>query len=138
MAKMDYEQAWKDLKRHLLDCRFEVVKADELIEPEKLAMFHNYGEVVNMMDMAENHFIEKHLDEVIKELPEDSKVDPVNHPTHYETGKFECIEVMQEAIGTEAVKDFCICNSFKYIYRHKRKNGKEDIKKVVRVRRKRG
>jgi len=57
-------------------------------------------------------------------------VDVVNHPGHYETGKFECIEVMQEALGIDAVKDFCICNAFKYLYRHKRKNGLEDIKKA--------
>ena len=57
--------------------------------------------------------------------------DMINEPPHYSTGKFECIEVMQEAIGTEAVKDFCICNAFKYLYRHKRKNGKEDIQKAV-------
>ena len=57
-------------------------------------------------------------------------VDIVNHPGHYETGKFECIEVMQEALGIDAVKDFCICNAFKYLYRHKRKNGLEDIKKA--------
>ena len=57
--------------------------------------------------------------------------DMINEPPHYSTGKFECIEVMQEAIGTEAVKDFCICNAFKYLYRHKRKNGKEDIAKAV-------
>lgn len=60
----------------------------------------------------------------------DSKNDIVNHPGHYETGKFECIEVMQEALGVDAVKDFCICNAFKYLYRHKRKNGLEDIKKA--------
>lgn len=35
--------------------------------------------------------------------------DNVNHPTHYETGKFECIEVMLETQGIEAVQDFCIC-----------------------------
>jgi hypothetical protein len=46
------------------------VKEDNLIEPEELAKFKNYGEVVNMMDMAEDHFIEEHLDEVIAELPE--------------------------------------------------------------------
>lgn len=57
-------------------------------------------------------------------------IDIVNHPGHYETGKFECIEVMQEALGIDAVKDFCICNAFKYLYRHKRKNGLEDIKKA--------
>jgi len=57
-------------------------------------------------------------------------IDNVNHPSHYETGKFECIDVMCEALGADAVKDFCLCNAFKYIYRHKRKNGDEDIKKA--------
>jgi hypothetical protein len=70
----------------------------------------------------------KHLADIVYEI--DSKNDIVNHPGHYETGKFECIEVMQEALGIEAVKDFCICNAFKYLYRHKRKNGLEDIKKA--------
>lgn len=57
------------------------------------------------------------------------KEDVVNHPSHYETGKFECIDVMQEVFGVDAVKDFCLCNAFKYLYRTKRKNGLEDIKK---------
>ena len=56
--------------------------------------------------------------------------DNVNHPSHYETGKFECIEVMQEVFGTEAVQNFCVCNAFKYLYRHRSKNGKEDIEKA--------
>ena len=56
--------------------------------------------------------------------------DNVNHPNHYVTGKYECIEVMIEAQGKEAVKDFCICNAFKYLYRADRKNGLEDIKKA--------
>lgn len=49
--------------------------------------------------------------------------DNVNHPAHYETGKFECIEVMLETQGVEAVLNFCQCNAFKYLYRAKRKNG---------------
>ena len=57
--------------------------------------------------------------------------DNVNHPSHYETGKFECIDVMLETQGKEAVKDFCVCNAFKYLYRHENKNGLEDIKKAV-------
>ena len=56
--------------------------------------------------------------------------DAVNNPRHYSTGKFECIEVMEEALGTEAVKGFCLCNAFKYIYRCRNKNGIEDIKKA--------
>jgi hypothetical protein len=57
--------------------------------------------------------------------------DMINHPSHYETGKYECIDVMAETQGTDAVKDFCICNAFKYIYRHRNKNGTEDIKKAI-------
>lgn len=57
--------------------------------------------------------------------------DNVNHPAHYETGKFECIDVMLETQGVEAVLNFCQCNAFKYLYRAKRKNGLEDMKKAV-------
>lgn len=56
-------------------------------------------------------------------------MDNVNHPVHYKAGKFECIDVMIETQGVEAVRNFCICNAFKYLYRHKSKNGLEDIKK---------
>lgn len=56
--------------------------------------------------------------------------DNVNHPSHYETGNFECIDVMIETQGKEAVMNFCVCNAFKYIYRHNNKNGVEDIKKA--------
>ena len=57
--------------------------------------------------------------------------DSVNHPVHYETGKFECIDVMVETQGARNVQAFCICNAFKYLYRHKRKNGLEDVKKAI-------
>ena len=56
--------------------------------------------------------------------------DVVNHPSHYCTGKYECIEVMTEVFGKEAVQAFCRCNAFKYLYRSDRKNGIEDIKKA--------
>lgn len=56
--------------------------------------------------------------------------DSVNSPQHYCTGKFECIDVMLETQGLEAVKNFCICNAFKYLYRHNGKNGLEDVKKA--------
>lgn len=55
----------------------------------------------------------------------------VNHPDHYKTGKFECIDIMAETQGIDAVQSFCICNAFKYLYRHKKKNGTEDISKAI-------
>ena len=56
--------------------------------------------------------------------------DPVTHPAHYCTGKYECIEVMTEVFGVEAVQAFCRLNAFKYLFRSERKNGVEDIKKA--------
>lgn len=57
--------------------------------------------------------------------------DYVNHPPHYESGQFECIDVMLETQGINAVQNFCVCNAFKYLYRHNKKNGDEDIKKAA-------
>lgn len=70
------------------------------------------------------------IDPSTEEHTEMHQFDPVNHPSHYESGKFECIEVMEEALGVDAVKSFCLCNAFKYLYRHERKNGDEDIRKA--------
>lgn len=79
---------------------------------------------------------DKELQEILYNYRESKKCkvpahDAVEHPAHYETGKFECIDVMIETQGVEAVKDFCVCNAFKYLYRHGRKNGAEDIKKAI-------
>lgn len=54
----------------------------------------------------------------------------VNHPVHYNSGKYECIEVMEDIFGAENVQAFCMCNAFKYIYRHMKKNGIEDVEKA--------
>lgn len=57
--------------------------------------------------------------------------DPVNHPQHYTSGSIECIDAMLETQGMDATQAFCICNAFKYLWRHTRKNGVEDIKKAI-------
>ena len=57
-------------------------------------------------------------------------VGAVEHPEHYALYKYECIEVMTEVFGAEAVKSFCLCNAFKYLWRCDRKGAKkEDIEK---------
>lgn len=56
--------------------------------------------------------------------------DNVNNPQHYAgSTSLECIEVMRVIFGDKAVYYFCLCNSFKYLWRYKNKNGEEDIKK---------
>lgn len=56
--------------------------------------------------------------------------DPVNNPEHYTHGRYECIDVMLDNFGPEAVENFCLLNAFKYIYRADRKGELEDIKKA--------
>lgn len=70
------------------------------------------------------------LKDVAPSINEKSVNDNVNHPSHYATGKYECIDVMLEIFGVEAVKTFCLLNAFKYNYRSGRKNGLEDIQKA--------
>lgn len=59
-----------------------------------------------------------------------NKFDVVNSPEHYTSGSVECIDAMIETQGIEAVIGFCICNAFKYLWRHNLKNGIEDVKKA--------
>ena len=58
-------------------------------------------------------------------------VDKVNHPSHYTGGKVECIDALEAAtkdlMGIQAV---CPANAIKYLWRWKKKNGREDLEKA--------
>lgn len=58
--------------------------------------------------------------------------DPVNRPSHYAPeGGVECIDVMTQQFGAEAVADFCKLNAFKYLFRMERKaDAREDAEKA--------
>lgn len=56
--------------------------------------------------------------------------DAVNHPAHYTQERIECIDAMEEALGTDAVIGFCLGNMFKYMWRYSGKNGQEDVEKA--------
>ena len=62
--------------------------------------------------------------------PGQHEFDVVSRPAHYAKTSIECIDAMIETQGVEAVKAFCVCNAFKYLWRHNSKNGDEDIKKA--------
>lgn len=72
----------------------------------------------------------KETNEEDKDLTSDAKCNSVVHPNHYNSGKYECIEVMKEVFGDEAVKLFCAMNAFKYLWRYSKKNGEEDVAKA--------
>ena len=65
-------------------------------------------------------------------MSEEKKIDMVNRPPHYALdGGLECIDVMLQVFGVEAVKHFAQLNAFKYCWRMNRKNGIEDAEKAV-------
>lgn len=65
-------------------------------------------------------------------MPDDDKVD---HPSHYQSYNpkvsIECIDAMRAAFGEVAVAHFCVCNAFKYLWRHPSKGGMIDIDKAI-------
>ena len=58
-------------------------------------------------------------------------LDMVNHPPHYE-GNIECIDAMEEVLGSEGLFNYCMGNAFKYIWRMKKKHETplEDLRKA--------
>lgn len=65
-------------------------------------------------------------------VPEqEKKHDPVNHPSHYTQGGVECKDVIRAAVtGLEGYEAFLTGNAIKYLWRWKRKNGAEDLRKA--------
>ena len=57
--------------------------------------------------------------------------DVVNHPAHYTAGGVECIDAIAAATtGLEGIEAACTANAIKYLWRWKRKNGQEDLRKA--------
>lgn len=61
---------------------------------------------------------------------DEQEQDNVNSPQHY-LGKVECIDCIESATaGLNGIEAFCTGNAIKYLYRWKKKNGIEDLKKA--------
>ena len=70
-------------------------------------------------------------EKIIKAAPPEN--DPVKHPNHYCYGRFECIEVIRElTAGASGPEGFLLGNVIKYLWRYRRKNGAEDLRKARR------
>lgn len=68
-----------------------------------------------------------------KKLDINVTTDKVDHPSHYQKGGKECIQVMLETFGIQAVINFCELNAFKYEWRAGMKQGEstdDDLRKA--------
>ena len=78
-----------------------------------------------------NNYGGSRLNNCFKPINSGTVPEEINHPDRYTGGKYECIKVMVDVFGADAVKHFCILNAFKYVWRFEHKNGVEDIKKAI-------
>jgi len=102
-----------------------VVTDDDLLDTEKMI-----SETVTNISKEDEKMENSTFTPVWNPNPQDFKNDEVNHPAHYADDQFECIDVMMATQGLDATQDFCILNAFKYLYRHRKKGGIEDLKKA--------
>ena len=68
-----------------------------------------------------------------REIPAiDEKVpDPVNSPNHYLAGSIECIDAIEESMGSTAFEGYLKGNVLKYLWRYNyKKKALEDLKKA--------
>ena len=60
------------------------------------------------------------------------KEERVNHPSHYNHGKLECIDIMEDVFGIDETRAFCKLNAIKYLVRAELKGSEvEDIDKAL-------
>lgn len=80
-------------------------------------------------DSEENHSLFYNREEFDKAM----RSHKVDHPSHYnQDDEVECIAAIKAATkGLEGYEAFCTGNAIKYLWRWKRKGGKEDLEKVI-------
>lgn len=123
----ELEEEVSHWKKEAADC----LRLRDEVRREKNKEINKLNQLLHQAEHDKRKY-EWKIEELTKEndTADEKPVDNVNHPSHY-TGKYECIDVMQDVFGNEATDNFCLCNAFKYIWRARKKNGLEDVKKAV-------
>jgi hypothetical protein len=91
----------------------EIISRPEVEEPYKFPELQPGGSVIEG-----------------KEKFEETKKDNIN-PSHYTSGKIECIDAIESALSPEEFRGFLRGNVLKYNWRAMQKNGVEDLKKAI-------
>ena len=144
MTRAEMEKIWKDFCKMQSGCGacpledYEYCDWDEVSDTELKKVV---GRIRSVMESEEQfHKQVFGLDGTVYTQDPDRKgwtghqapePDNVNHPAHYELpGGLECFDVIVATQGVEAAQHFAIGNAIKYLFRQKRKNGLEDVRKA--------
>ena len=60
------------------------------------------------------------------------KSDMVNHPPHYNKGKYEVLDIIEDQLG-QGYEPYLKGNILKYILRYEFKNGVEDLNSYLNI-----
>lgn len=91
---------------------------------------NNLNSAYNIMLVAKDMVDVRHVANKEYVAPNEER-DMVNHPTHYNQGKVECIDAMAAAtVNKRGIEAICVSNVIKYLFRYETKNGLEDVKKA--------
>ena len=86
----------------------------------------NYEEQMKQVGEYYRKIIEKMKEDILT----NRFADNVNQPAHYQ-GRVECIDAIEAAVeGLEGLEAVCTANVIKYVWRWKKKNGREDLAKA--------
>ena len=72
-------------------------------------------------------------DKVKSTVLENTTSDPVESPTHYNSGSIECIDAIKESMSEREFRGYLKGNVMKYLWRYDRKvkgKAREDLKKA--------
>lgn len=106
-----------------------IKKGNEVTVGELNCTCENVEEMLN--DFYYCEYYEKYIVECEEQMDENKMIDNVNHPKHYANScSIECIDVMQATFGIKDLSKYCVINAYKYLWRYKNKNGKEDLNKA--------
>lgn len=89
-----------------------------------------------MMNNAEDYMSTyiTNTDDIVIPITSGVTDDAVSHPSHYTSGKYEVIDIIEDQLGIEGLHYFCVGNAIKYLMRHGKKDKNkeiEDLKKAA-------
>lgn len=66
-------------------------------------------------------------------MQHDGKDDPVHHPSHYASGRFEVIDIIEDQLGIAGLRGFCLGNTLKYVMRAGKKYADKTIEDLEKA-----
>ena len=128
---------WSLCLKRLNNCKYVIVKSEDLFKMSILKGYQPREKIKEVKDVVniknDENVAQGECEQTI--IPSMSKIESqnaVNHPSHYNSGKYEVIDILQGMMSPEEFRGFCKGNVLKYILRadHKHDTPTEDFKKA--------